>query len=290
MRVGQQTGISRRANTRNRSKSKSRHKSSSRSKLVHSVDSTSGLKDGFERLMFDNIDANKDVRTEVYASLDIRFGRKHKPAILKVKVDTCAQGNVLPLRIYRQMCPKNLDTEGYPQPRSLKTCSSVLTAYNGEQIVQYGTMVLPCTHRDVNCDAECNVADTPGPAIMGLPSCRALHLVTMHCEISSNEHNSAITTKEDLRKIYPDRFEGVGNFDGEFHITTDRNITPVVHAPRKCSIHMRDEIKSKLENMESLGAIKRVTQPTDWVSSIEYSRKSLGQMRICLDRRTRTRL
>ena len=145
--------------------------------------------------MFDTIDANKDVRTEVYASLDIRFGRKHKPATLNVKVDTGAQGNVLPLRIYRQMCPENLDTEGYPQPRSLKTCSTVLTAYNGERIVQYGTMLLPCTHRDAKCDAELYVADTPGPAIMGLPSCRALQLVTMHCEISSNEHDSAITQR-----------------------------------------------------------------------------------------------
>ena len=144
-------------------------------------------------------------------------------------------------------------------------------------------MLLPCTHRDAKCDAEFYVADTPGPAIMGLPSCRALQLVTMHCEISSNEHDSAITTKEDLRKIYPDRFEGIGNFDGEFHITTDLNVTPVVHAPRRCSIHMRDEIKSELENMESLGVIKRVTQPTDWVYSIVYSRKSSGQLRICLD-------
>ena len=88
------------------------------------------------------------------------------------------------------MCPENLDTEGYPQPRSLKTCSTVLTAYNGERIIQYGTMSLPCTHRDVKCDAEFYVADTPGPAIMGLPSCRALRLVTMNCEISNNKHDS----------------------------------------------------------------------------------------------------
>ena len=144
-------------------------------------------------------------------------------------------------------------------------------------------MLLPCTHRDAKCDAEFYVADTPGPAIMGLPSCRALQLVTMHCEISSNEHDSAIKTKEDLRKIYPDRFERIGNFDGEFHITTDLNVTHVVHAPRRCSIHMCDEIKSELENMESLGVIKTVTQPTDWVSSIVYSGKSSGQLIICLD-------
>ena len=82
------------------------------------------------------------------------------------------------------------------------------------------------------------------------------------CGISSDEHDSVNTKKEDLRKSYPDRFE---NFDGEFHITTDRNVTPIVHAPRKCPIHMREEIKSELENMESLGVIKIVTQPTDWV-------------------------
>ena len=86
-----------------------------------------------------------------------------------------------------------------------------------------------------------------------------------------------------LRKSYPNHFEGIGNFDGQFHITTDRNVTPEVHAPRKCPIHMRDEIKSELENMESLGVIKRVTQPTDWVSSIVYSRKSSGQLRISLN-------
>ena len=186
------------ANTRNRSKSKSRHQSSTHSTSVHN---TLGLEDGCGRFMFNNIDENKDVRTEVYASLDIRFGRKHKPATLKIKVDTGAQRNVLPLRIYRQMCPENLDTEGYPQPRSLKKCSTVLTAYNGERIVQYVTMLLQCTHRDVKCDAEFYVADTPGPAIMGLPSCRALQLATMHCEISSNEHDSVITAKEGLRKI-----------------------------------------------------------------------------------------
>ena len=47
---------------------------------------------------------------------------------------------------------------------------------------------------------------------------------------------------------------------------------------------MRDEIKSELENMESLGVVNRKldTQLTDWVSSIVYSRKSSGQLRICL--------
>ena len=48
-------------------------------------------------------------------------------------------------------------------------------------------------------------------------------------------------------------------------------------------VHIRDELKAELENMEQLGVIRRVTQPTDWVNSIAISRKANGQLRICLD-------
>ena len=35
--------------------------------------------------------------------------------------------------------------------------------------------------------------------------------------------------------------------------------------------------------MEEMGVISRVSKPTDWVSSLVYSRKSSGRLRICLD-------
>ncbi len=35
--------------------------------------------------------------------------------------------------------------------------------------------------------------------------------------------------------------------------------------------------------MEDMGVISRVSQPTDWVSSLVYSRKSSGRLRIRLD-------
>lgn len=269
-----------------RQRSKSRHKSPSRgtdrSATVHNVEREACLEQGFEKLVFDNVDAENDTRSEVYASLDIQLGVKH--ATLKVKVDTGAQGNVLPLRMYRRMYPENLGAGGYPSRRGLQESTTVLMAYNGERIKQYGTLMLPCKHNEVSHDTEFYVADTPGPAIVGLPSCRALQLITMHCEITRDEPiDMPIKTKEDLLQCYPDRFEGIGNFQGKFHITTDPNVAPVVHAPRKCPIHMRDEIKSELDAMVKMKVITRVTEPTDWVSSIVYSRKSSGKLRICLD-------
>ena len=124
------------------------------------------------------------------------------------------------------------------------------------------------------------VADTPGPAIIGFPSCRELSLVMLNCEITKT---AQINTEDDLQRQYPDRFKGIGKFRGDFHITLDPTVTPVIHAVRRCSIHLKDEVKAELENMEELGVMERVTEPTDWVSSIVYSRKPSGKLRICLD-------
>ena len=60
-------------------------------------------------------------------------------------------------------------------------------------------------------------------------------------------------------------------------------LTPVIHAPRRCPIALKDEIKRQLDRVEEMGVISRVSKPTDWVSSLVYSRKSSGRLRISLD-------
>ena len=97
------------------------------------------------------------------------------------------------------------------------------------------------------------------------------------------EKGVTINSTDDLKRAYPDRFQGIGNFEGHFHITTDPDVTPVVHAPRRCPIALKDEIKRELDTMEDMGVMSRVSQPTEWVSSMVYNRKSSGRLRICLD-------
>ena len=74
--------------------------------------------------------------------------------------------------------------------------------------------------------------------------------------------------------MYPDRFDGIDKFEGENHIVIDPDVLPVVHVPRKCPIHIKDDVKKDLDEMVNLGVIKPVTEPTDWVSSVAYSQKS----------------
>ena len=67
-----------------------------------------------------------------------------------------------------------------------------------------------------------------------------------------------IALKSDLIYAYPDRFEGIGSFRGEFHGTIDNSGSTVVHSPRRCSIHLKDEVKQELDNIEELEAITKV--------------------------------
>ena len=132
--------------------------------------------------------------------------------------------------------------------------------------------------------------DTEEPGILGLPSVRQVDLVTLHCavqaherSIQSNENNGVHI--DDLLKQYPNQFDCIDNFHGEYNIVTDPQVQPVIHAPRKCPIQLKDEIKNCLDEMVENGVIRKGGEPTDCVNSVAYSRKQNGKLRICLDRK-----
>ena len=134
--------------------------------------------------------------------------------------------------------------------------------------------------------------------ILGLPSLQDLRMVTRHCYIqrtkcapANHETNTPVTPSDNtpinstkyLIEAYPDQFDRIGNFAAEYHIVLRPNNHPIVHALRGSPIHMRDEVNAELDEMISQGIIQKVDEPTDWVNSIVYVRKSSGKVRLCLD-------
>ena len=151
-------------------------------------------------------------------------------------------------------------------------------------------------------DTTFYVAETPGPAILGLPSCSRLRIVHLNCSVQFRKHGKPITpcperekvqqdmkklgpinSREDLIKAYPDRFEGIGKFPGTYHIYLKEDAIPVVHQPRKCPIAIRPLVDKKLDKLLEQEVIVQVTEPTDWVSSLAYSWKADGDLRTCLN-------
>ena len=48
---------------------------------------------------------------------------------------------------------------------------------------------------------------------------------------------------------------------------------------------LKDRLKDELKKMEETGVIIKVTEPTDWVSSLVVVEKPKGKLRVCLDPR-----
>ena len=250
---------------------------------------------------------------EAYTTVQLPASASRKgTASLRVKVDTGAGGNVLPLHVFRCLYPDQISPAGLPT--GLDDVNTRLTAYNGSHIPLYGALCGPITWQPDHPGSHPHqvksywyVADTPGPTILGLPSSEKLAVVKMNCAITvrqPNTHPSPISTTvatnkpataheaaksirstDDLIKEFPDRFKGIGRFPGEYKIRLHHDAHPVIHAPRKCPIALHLKVKEHLDKMERLGVITHVDEPTDWVSSITYVQKANGELCLCLDPR-----
>ena len=90
-------------------------------------------------------DSHSQARDEAYTYIKVKC-RNRVRANLKVKIDTGAQGNTLPARMFREMYPEKVDSAGVPRGNAVKNRHVVLTAYNGTKIPQYGAIQLQCRY------------------------------------------------------------------------------------------------------------------------------------------------
>lgn len=58
-----------------------------------------------------------------------------------------------------------------------------------------------------------------------------------------------------------------------------------MNPPRKIPAALRKRVKKALQDMEDNGVIRKVDEPTDWVSSMVIVEKPNKKLRICLDPR-----
>ena len=234
-------------------------------------------------------------------------------ASVHVKIDTGPGGNILPHHLFQQLHPKQTSPDGLPI--SLDPVCTKLTAYNGSLIPLYGILHGPILWQPNTPGAQpCMIhscwyiADTPGPALLGLPVCKKLAVVQVNCTVGTTQPNKSLTgttptqaaraakpltartlkskcikSTDDLMREFPDRFTGIGKFPGEYKIQLHPHAHLVIHAPRKCLIALCSKVMEHLAKMEALGVISHVDQPTDWVSSITYIQKANSELHLCLD-------
>jgi hypothetical protein len=118
----------------------------------------------FESILFEMITiadvrekAQKTSKDEVSVKININIPRKDNlKTILKAKLDTGAQGNILPLRLYSTIYPQDIDENSKPKSGALKKSDIVLAAYGGPHVKHYGIATIPCDFKRNNTIRFCH--------------------------------------------------------------------------------------------------------------------------------------
>ena len=161
----------------------------------------------------------------------------HPNPVLKVKVDTGAQGSVPPLRIFKSMFPDHINKNGLPTATT--PSQTKLTAYNSTHMPQHGVCSIKCSYGDKKTYAMLNVADVAGLASYGLPtSCELCYWYYIVQSVPAGTR--CLSQQLRIRVTFSCcaliALVESANLKGEYLMVTDPDVPPVVNAPRKCAI------------------------------------------------------
>ena len=82
----------------------------------------------------------------------------------------------------------------------------------------------------------------------------------------------------------PQLFKGLGEMETPYNIELQSDAEPyAVQYPRRVAVPLLPKVKGELDRLETLGVIKRVTDPTEWCAPMVVVPKLNGKVRICVD-------
>ena len=185
-------------------------------------------------------------------------------------MDTGAQCNLLPVDVYKQVSGDQHLNFLYSRGKS------ALILANGEEHPIDGKATLFASRKGQKRQIEVNVVRGGGyEPILSKQTMLDMNLI----QILDSDHLSVVKIDSDpLLDEYADVFEGLGKLAGQYEITVDETIKPVVHPPRRLPVAIVERVQRKLEEMTTDGIIEQVNQPTDWVSSMLVVSKRLMKL------------
>ena len=213
---------------------------------------------------------------QLVVSLELSQEKTRTGKILPCQLDTGTSVNVISDRDYNEICdrPKlkesnaklHLYDGSWMKPLGIGT---VYAKYNG-QTYKLGFQVVPTS-----------VTQKP---LLSANTCEKLGLLTVHIPEQTNyaRVDSADMAEAGITTEFADVFTGTGCFPGECHLELEPHAKPVQHVPRRVPVAIREAVKEQLDDMEQRDIIAKVTEPTDWISSMVVVKKP-NKLRICIN-------
>lgn len=157
-----------------------------------------------------------------------------------------------------------------------------LDSYNESEIETIGSIFLNVKIREEIYNLKFHVTKKSYVPILGLPDIENIGLAIRPNKV--NNINEVTINKDNLFKNYANVFEGIGeipNYEYEFSLKS--NYVPKIDHPRGIPFKIRDQFLEELNKMEQTGIIRKVNEPTDFVSQVVIIKKPDNSLRICLD-------
>ena len=178
---------------------------------------------------------------------------------------------------------------GDPPLRSSKV---KLKLFDGSLMKPSGVATLKIHRDNKTQELDFQIVDTVNKPLLSAETCVKLGLLKLSLTGTAQVNSmgtepvksSVPLTREKILADYKDVFEGLGHLGESSTFVIDPNHPPVQHAPRRIPVTLQKEVKEKIAELEKKGIIQKVTDPTDWISSMVIVSKP-GKIRICLDPR-----
>ena len=109
-----------------------------------------------------------------------------------------------------------------------------------------------------------------------------VHEVTPKTQVK-HKRRPWLDDHSDAKRAFLDQFDRMGDLEREEDLEVKEDARESIDALRKTPIHIKDTLKASLDQMEADGVICKVTEYIEWGSSLEYSTKKDGSLRLCID-------
>ena len=205
--------------------------------------------------------------------------------IAKLKIDTGAHCNVMPLELFNQI--KATETISCQNPVKL-------TSYSGNTMDTMGETLLSCHHRGMVHKLKFHIINKPAKALIGLQDSIKLGFVILRdlCEVNptlkpTTSVPETPVSEQYILNHYKDLFDDqLGKLPVEYRMKLKKDCKPLIRPPRRIPVAMQAQVKAELDRMVQMEVIKPQTKPTEWVSSmVVVKKKNTKDIRICIDPR-----
>ena len=194
------------------------------------------------------------------------------------QLDSGATINSMSLSLYKKVT-------GDHALEKIMPCKKTLVMYDKSTIKPVGEITLQVINPKNNDEFKVRFIIVK-EAVRPILGCRAVQLMKL---LTVNFSNISVVNAEPVHVVnvvndFDDVFEGeIGTLEGNLGLVIDKTVPSVKLPCRRWPNPVKEKVRVEIERLEGLGVVEKVTQPTDWISSLVVTMKPNGQARLCID-------